>query len=324
MGSSGAFDVLPDEVIHIVFLFADIPALGKIAETGKNMLSKLACNDDTWSNLVERRFRVSTKKSRPVLHGGRSWKQAFFSMSHSDRIPRGRYTGSQKAVFAKGRSIQRKPNNGASSPVRLWVLMGHTENCKTRTVRQSRAGASEESNNNERFVELYLCMQNIKSGAGDVTVDVLDATLALMGSTDGSDSLVSRVRKPGSSLQPKVLYHDTMSYPSADPFDYDVSSGIKLRPFQVAVISVHFPCASDIFETDFLSRAVSVHVPVRKPAAKKGEENTVAAAVASSSTMTQEVDASAYFLPEDDIWNHYMELPGNCLTLVDRFQMAVA
>jgi hypothetical protein len=323
MGSSGAFDMLPDEVIHIIFLFADIPALGKIAQTGQNMLSKLACNDETWSNLVERRFRISTKKSRPVLHGGHSWKQAFFSMSHSDRIPRGRYTGSQKAVFAKGRSVQRKPISGTSSPVRLWVLMGHTENCKTRTIRQSRAGASEESSNNERFVELYLCMQNVKSGAGNVTVDVLEATLALLGSTEGSRPLISRVRKPGSSLQPKVLFHDAMSSPSADPFDYDVSSGIKLRPFQVAVVSVHFPCASDVFETDFLARAVSVNVPVRKPSATKGKENIVPA-VASSSTMTQEVDASAFFLPEHDVWNYYMELPGNCLTLVDRFQMAVA
>jgi len=325
MSSSGAFDLLPVELIRIVFLFADIPSLGKIAQTGWNVLAQYARDDTTWARLVEKRFRILTKKSRPVLHGGHSWKQAYFSMNHSDRIPRSRYTGSQKVVFAKGRSNQRKTNGESSSPVSLWVLMGHTENCKTRTIRRcerTRYTPSEESNN-ERFVELYLCMQNVKSGSGDVTVDVLDATLALMGISGSYDPVISRVHKSGSSLQPRVLFHDTTPASDGSPFDRDMSGGITLRPFDIAVVSVHFPCASDVFETDFLARAISVHVPVRKPS-KSAKCSNDAVAVASSSERTHETQASAFFIPENDVWNYYTELPGNFLTLVDRFQMAVA
>lgn len=333
MSTSGAFDLLPDEVIHVALSFCDLPSLGEIAQTSKTaVIARLACSDEAWANLVERRFRISTKKSRPVLHGGHSWKQSYFSMSYSDRMPRGRYTSSQKAVFAKGRSSQRK-SSGLSpfaSPVRLWVLVGHTENCRTRTIqpveRPSRSALSNDESNNERFVELYLCMQNVKSGAGEVTVDVLESTLSLMGSSEGSDALISRVRRDAtfsSSMQPKVLFHDATTVD--DPLDYDISNGIKLRPFDVAVISVHFPCASDVFETDFLARALSVHVPVRKQQVKPTTKNNAATSTTvkvSSSLTPRDAEASAYFIPETDVWNYYMELPGNCLTLVDRFQMA--
>lgn len=319
MVHSSAFVLLPDDLIRIIFSFSDIPTLGHIATTGNNVLARLACDDETWASLVEKRFRITTSKSRPVLHGGHSWKQAYFSMSHADRIPRGRYTGSQKPVFARGRANNRKSTK-STSPVSLWVLIGHTENCKTRTIEvagetSTRDDANDndtERNNDERCVELYLCMQNVKSGAGEVIVDVADSTLSLMGSTEGSDLVTARVGDLASltSLRPRVLFHD-----AAAQSDLDLSGGIRLRPFDIAVVSVHFPCASDVFETDFLARAVSVQVPVRKPAKPSNKNATIA---------VQDVDARAFFIPEHDVWNYYMELPGNCLTLVDRFQMAVA
>ena len=308
MPSSGTFARLPVELIRLFMEYCDIPSLGKIPQTGRNMLSQYACDDDTWAKLVEKRFRFSTRKSRPVLHGGHSWKQAFFHMSHSDRIPRSRFTGSQKVVFAKGKSNQRRCGDD-SSPVRLWVLLGHTENCKTRSVRPCERGSSEQSN--ERFVELYLCLQNVKSGAGDVKVNVLESTLALMASTGSAyDPLISQVGRNGSSLQPKVLFHDT----DGGFFDLDLTNGIKLRPFDMVIVSVHFPCASDVFETDFLARALSVHVPVHSSGKTANDDNNVIA----------HTEASAFFIPESDMWNYYMELPGNFLTLVDRFQMSIA
>lgn len=306
MSSSGMFDRLPMELIRLLFDYCDIPSLGKIPQTGQNMLSQYSCDDETWAKLVEKRFRFSTKKSRPVSHGGHSWKQAFFQMSHSDRIPRTRFTGSQKVVFAKGKSNQRR-YLAESSPVRMWVLLGHTENCKTRSVRPCRRSGSNEQNN-ERFVELYLCLQNVKSGAGDVKVDVLESTLAVMANNGSAyDPLISQVRN-GSPLQPRVLFHDT------DFFDLDMTDGIKLRPFDMVVVSVHFPCASDAFETDFLARALSVHVPVHSSGKTANDDNNAIA----------HTEASAFFIPESDVWNYYMELPGNFLTLVDRFQLAIA
>jgi hypothetical protein len=311
MSSSGLFDRIPEECIRLSFMFCDIPSLGKIPQTGRNMISQYACDDDTWSKLVEKRFRFSTKKSRPVSHGGYSWKQAFFHMSHNDRIPRSRFTGSQKVVFAKGKSNQRRCRD-KSSPVRLWVLLGHTENCRTRSVQPCERSRDEQSgsneHNNERFVELYLCLQNVKSGAGDVNVDVLESTLALMTNTGNAyDPLTSQVQQNGSSLRPKVLFHDT----DGGLFDSDLTNGIKLRPFDMAIVSVHFPCASDVFETDFLARALSVHVPVYSSGKTANDDNS-------------HTEASAFFIPESDVWNYYMELPGNFLTLVDRFHMAIA
>merc|ERR1712238_647679 len=39
---------------------------------------------------------------------------------------------------------------------------------------------------------------------------------------------------------------------------------VSLLPLRHVILSVYFPCDSDVvFETDFLSRAVSVNVPVR-------------------------------------------------------------
>jgi hypothetical protein len=329
MESSGIFDMLPVEVNRIIFSFCDIPSLGNIAQTGSNALAQYASDDTTWAKLVERRFRIATKKSSPRLNGGHTWKHAYSSMSISDRIPKaGRYTSSQKIVFAKSRSNQRKGNGSVS----LWVLMGHTENCKTRTVRQCERARGE--SNNERYVELYLCMQNVKSGGGEVTVDVVEATLVLMGSSGSCDPLVSRVCKTGLSLWPRLLFHDTMEAVSpklasdVDPFnDCDISNGVKLRPFDVVVVSVHFPCASDIFETDFLARAVSLHVPVRKPGEMTKETCDATISVASSSTSARNSmalippHASAFFIPENVVWNYYMELPGGFLALVDRFQM---
>ena len=335
MDSSGIFDVLPVEVIRIVFCFCDVPSLGNIAQTGHNALSTFASDDITWAMLVERRFRIVTKKSSPRLNGGHSWKHAYYSMAISDRIPKaGRYTSSQKIVFAKGRSNQKKVNGSIS----LWVLIGHTENCKTRTVRQCERAQDADHGSNERYVELYLCLQNVKSGGGEVTADILESTLVLMGNSESFDPLVSRVCKSDLFLRPKVLFHDTMeaspATKSAADYPYcDISNGVTLRPFDVVVVSVHFPCATDIFETDFLARAVSLHVPVRKPGMTVNETSEVTAVASPSATMQDtEVGArsamtlfpphaSAFFIPENAVWNYYMELPGGFLTLVDRFQM---
>jgi hypothetical protein len=121
------------------------------------------------------------------------------------------------------------------------------------------------------------------------------------------DPLTSQVQQNGSSLRPKVLFHDT----DGGLFDSDLTNGIKLRPFDMAIVSVHFPCASDVFETDFLARALSVHVPVYSSGKTANDDNS-------------HTEASAFFIPESDVWNYYMELPGNFLTLVDRFHMAIA
>ena len=319
----GMFDLLPSELIRLVLCFADIPSLGNLARTGKNLLAQYACDDTTWANLVERRFRIATKKSSPKLHGGHTWKHAYCSMSHSDRIPRNRYTSSsRKIVFAKGKTTQRKINGCVS----LWVLMGHTENCQTRTVQRHESSISDSHDqigDNERYVELHLCMQNVKSSAGEVVADVMDAALVLLGSSKNCDPLKSGL------LRPKMLFHDTKeTCPSKatkedNAFTVDITDGVKIRPFDLVVISVHFPCSSEVYETDFLARAVSLHIPVRKSSYAVNESGgSPDAAVLIDTGMPSE--ASAFFIPEKDVWNYYDQLPGGCLTLVDNFGMFAA
>jgi hypothetical protein len=182
----------------------------------------------------------------------------------------------------------------------------------------------------KRYVELYLCLQNVKSGGGEVVANVMDAALVLMGTSESYDPL-----KYG-SLRPKVLLYETKescslkaSGDSDDLFACDITNGVKLRPFDMVVISVHFLCSSEVYETDFLARAVSLHVPVRKSTDDENESALVtpdaaSLVVAHHAGTAMSSEASAYFIPERDVWNYYDQLPGGCLTLVDRFGMVMA
>ena len=316
----GLFDSLPEELIRHVYSYADIPSLATMMLTGKNLSSQYASDDITWGSLVERRFRVSTEKVRPKIHGGRNWKEAYRSLSHCDRMPKNRYTSSQKIVFARGRAKQRKVDERVS----MWVMMAHTENCRTRTVpRQERSVEGTLEGDSERFVELYLCLQNIKSGGESVITDVMESALVLLGSTGNNFDPMVRRAYQSNSFRPKMLLHDKMesSAEVASRTDrvFDISNGITLRPFEVAVLSVHFPCSQDLYETDFLARAVSLHVPVRI-----SSELITKIDSADAETKESQTHASAFFLPENDVWNYYDELPGGFLTLADRNRLIAA
>jgi hypothetical protein len=191
-------------------------------------------------------------------------------------------------------------------------------------------GSQDLMGDDKRYVELYLCLQNVKSGGGDVVANVMDAALVLMGNSESYDPL-----KYG-SLRPKVLLHETKEScslkatgESDDHLAFDITDGVKIRPFDIVVISVHFPCSSEVYETDFLARAVSLHVPVRK-SSDDGNESVLVSRDAASLVVTPHAEttmsseASAYFIPEKDVWNYYDQLPGGCLTLVDRFCMVMA
>lgn len=113
--------------------------------------------------------------------------------------------------------------------------------------------------------------------------------------------------------------HDKDSKPSAV---------VKLKAFQFAVVKVCVPCHRDmIYETDFLSRALLIHVraqmsieiPLRlkDDDSKKKENKNNHGKMLKFFRESHYTLATASFLSENQIWEHYMELPGGMLALQD-------
>ncbi|KAL7473597.1 hypothetical protein ACHAXS_014053 [Conticribra weissflogii] len=102
--------------------------------------------------------------------------------------------------------------------------------------------------------------------------------------------------------------------------DYDSSNhkdDIILSPFEVVVISIRVSCPSDmVYETDFLSTASSIHIPVVSRGTKQenGTECSDAKDIAADF-------ATATFIDEDELWEYYTQLPGGCLSLTDRSRL---
>ena len=100
---------------------------------------------------------------------------------------------------------------------------------------------------------------------------------------------------------------------------------ISLHPFEFVIIAVNVPCADEmIYETDFLSRSLVVHVPVKVECYKPTRRFPKSASELDDGNYnlnwtkdTQETSATASFMNEMQIWDHYMQLPGGCLALID-------
>ena len=106
-----------------------------------------------------------------------------------------------------------------------------------------------------------------------------------------------------------MLNSDDDETPS-DEASPSIARYATLKPFEFVVFTARVPCTFDMrYETDFLSRARCVDVPVSWTATKPS----------SSNAPTKTFDSCySEFISEFEIWEHYMELPGSCLTLVDR------
>ena len=164
--SEGLFCRVPEDLVRHIFSFSDVCSLGRIAQVSNSFLSTAASDDATWKDYVERRFQLDTSKSRAKTHGGKTWKEVYHILSKCNRIPKSRFTPTRKVIFAKGGGITKKCN----SAVAVWVLLSHTEDCLTRRS----AFASGVSDIQSRFVELHVCVQNVKSSKGNVQVNMID------------------------------------------------------------------------------------------------------------------------------------------------------
>lgn len=374
--------LLPLEILHNILWFVDVPTLGILATTSKPKeepylsISHIASNNFVWLNLVQRRFRVLQNPSMRITHqpmpfGGPTWKMAYQAMSHSHRIPRTRLTPKRRAVFAKGGASKcalPSSNNcgkntnkmNANNFVNLWVMVGHTNDCNTRTdtttpstIINQQTPSSWNSDSN-RYIELHLCIQNIKSGFGTVDVELNGAFVQTLASGGPEAIWTTHVEGALSShrrRRPRLLFksrgdheHDNyetrMHHSTAQFYDKKQHSSVSrltLSPFELAIVSVHVKCTNDMrFETDFLSRAVTVGLPVtwhgddninNNNNNKQGCQSDVDIVKETKNNNTNDfrqskfVVARAYFMDEKDVWEHYTELPGGCLTLTDQSQL---
>jgi hypothetical protein len=219
-----------------------------------------------WGSLVYRRFCVNPKQSRARAHGGTSWKDAFRAMSLTHRVPTCHYTRAEKAIFAQGSGGN--PRDHVSS----WVLVSHTANCRTKRSNY---------HSSTRFIKFHVCLQNIKSGAGSVQINVKGATFT---GVYGENRMYGK---------PMILYRSTQDVPTVEAYSLDHDEVLVLAPFEFCVIAMTFPCGVAVFETDVLRHADYVCVPL-----------------ADSDDVIK-----ATFLPRNEVWKYYMLLPGEYLVL---------
>jgi len=240
----------------------------------------------------------------------------------------------------------------------LWVTIGHTENRNTRITsgrrwmssegksvrnRNSRYGretglyADEER---QRYIELHLCLQNTKSSGGTFSADFANAHSQVVYCRGGVCEINEVNVKSGGEFGPKLLYHsryDRSENNAKKANVDDIVDGIDslnenayhsfdltLEAFEFAVVAVNIPCPSGmVFETDFLSQAILMNVPVtvNERTASNGCARALDPHFAGVKDGNSTWLASAAFLGEDDIWKYYMELPGGFLAAVDPSSM---
>jgi hypothetical protein len=293
MPLDGDFHNFPLDLVPLIYSYLDIPTLGKLAQVHRGWVSEMASQDNLWANWVELRYSILTKSASSIRAYGRmSWKEAYRTMAQCNRIPKCRYTTTRRPTFATVRMKKTLPHLAS------WVFLSHTPNCHTRYFYSDSynpnldvdtmdgAHGNDGYNNDEqnRFIELHVCLQNVKSSLGSIDVDVLKTKLQLLGRP--SPVLL---RNP-----PKILY-TSRNHLAQSLTDNGV---LSLIPFQYCILSMQFPCGSDILETDVLARAIAIHIPLLR-----GDV------------------VQADFIPESEVWNHYMELPGGFLSLIDKSKL---
>mmetsp|Transcript_27654 Transcript_27654/g.55857 ORF Transcript_27654/g.55857 Transcript_27654/m.55857 type:complete len:413 (-) Transcript_27654:465-1703(-) len=346
------FAMLPEEVVRILLQWVDIPSLALITQTSKAIpasLALLASDDTTWLSLVSKRFNIaaapgSVAQPRSKSYGGATWKAAYRSMALANRLPKCKAMPRKHVVFAKGGNERQS--------VSMWIMLSHTDDCNTRIVpstttrnansSSSSSNSDESSINNDvdheendeaprqRYIELRVCLQNIKSGCGSVNINLEEASANVIGPRgismaaacspriifESSDDTKPSVSSKQSKRKKYGLDGRGRHSRSAagriigdDSGDKGRVSHITLEPFEFTVASLRVPCTPDMrYETDFLSRAHSVKVPVSWPLSS----------TASDHVKCQVDTCYAKFMSEPHIWEHYIELPGGCLTLADR------
>lgn len=333
-----------------------IGALCQTCRASHGNISDVASREKVWLRMADLRFQLLSSKrkngqgkkflSNPMLYGGPTWKDAYRTMALSCRMPslNGMPGGAKKRkhVFAKScvslvadddqwqenkryfqASFPRQHKGYFSDCLATWLMLNHTEDCNLRFTSSSTMDMSPydcESDHDLRpgnpvpYVELQLALQNTKSGFCDIHVRVCDIEIQMFLSPD--QILTQRII-PRGHLCPKLVYRNK-KYATKAFSKQPCEDVISLKPFEFVILSVNLPLLPHSlhraemlrFETDFLSRAIAMFVPATC-------ERTVVCGNRIGKDVQPIVNV-AHFISENEIWERYMELPGNCLVLIDR------
>lgn len=356
-----SLDSLPAEVHRTIISYMDISSLGALSCTQRprdGNLSSSSSDDSTWFSLVQRRFGIgcsrkrqsskegvvlvrrfsssslidsnlsSARKKRPMSYGGSTWKEAYRSLSTTRRIPETSYTSS--TVFASPSKYRFQNSGNRTAYLKLsknyavdylgvWSLVNHSQNCHTKSVTSSSFYDA-----HRRYLEVKVCLQNTKSGYGCIVIPDIrrirfvtvneEKCYTSCGCDDTScdDCAPSFPIVKHGQWAPKVLHRTRFN--GCDCKEKDVGSNeISLHPLECVVLSIHVSCPPEmVYETDVLSTLSSIQVPVVPSTGWQ---------VKQSECSLRTSFATAFFLPEELVWEYYTQLPGGCLSLVDRSRL---
>ena len=209
-------------------------------------------------------------------------------------MPRSKFASRRKIVFAKTPSGSSMDRNNSS--VSCWVMFGHTEDCRLREILQSSGlpymfyNDPEEPPVGTRYIELHVCFQLLSPSALQAEVDISASYVHLLGEPTGLKNIVL-----SGSRRPKVIHRSfggevtsTSHPPGTIPFAAGAASAahrslfpepmaldespiarpgkpciITMKPLEFVVVVINVICPQDmVFETDFLSRALVLHIPM--------------------------------------------------------------
>jgi hypothetical protein len=295
--------------------------------------------------------------SNSRLYGGPTWKDAYRAMAVTCRMPKmgANFSSKKKYIFAKSRESTNIIEDGENDPsttkpatnqlahsvhcLAAWLMIHHTEDCRLRYFsNNSRQDLRSWSNDDDFlqqdintgfvYIQLQLAIQNTKSACCTIHVNVGSAAIRMY---TPMGSIMSRGIVQGGVLGPKVIHRrshqldrsETTSTTRNTTLDEKCQKIVSLKPFEFAVVRINVPLPQGmqhtdrlLFETDFLSRAMSISIPATCEITNP--HNGTDLHSKGHMTHVYSTIMTANFISENEIWERYMELPGNCLVLIDR------
>lgn len=274
------YNGLIEDVMRIIYSYCDIPSLYKLSRTCSDGYQQIMINDFEWKRLTNLRF--------PTTHGGgknwMTWRERFRQWNICQRPP-----------MPIRRSTMKVIDGFIHHGLALWMTISHTDNCQTKHL-----------SNSIRCIEFKLILQLVQSCRQPCTIFYHDIHLMMQNEfceryliPTISKQSISKLNIPLSTrgkrrdipakFESAILYHSEQINDEASTF--------VLKPFQVAVLSIHVPTTAWM-ETDFLAQALEIQIPFSS----------------NNNSIIQKYTAP--IISESNMWEYYQELPGGCLSLL--------
>jgi len=282
--------------------WADVSGVGALAQVSKPWLNETQVQA-LWRDFVVDRWRVVAKHA-PRVYGAPTWQLVYRNFLFQLKIPRSPFSRSTNAVFGRGR---------LPGVCTAWVLVKHRSDCRTRSSNQaqqeqpavpsdtvtSALNIISRTNRPRPSIELRLIVQNTGPNCASLRVEVPHEAMQIMnGNTETKATLVERT-------QLVSVNGEKSGRGSSGSCEggRGLPSGEKLGPLDFGVYSIHVEAKNCAFETDFLARARALELLIHSRETPSQPERT-------QTVMVEIVD-------EATVWEHYEELPGGFMVLVD-------